>query len=122
MHTASLISLHTGGYPHIQARKADVSPGMRRTFAITALALFMFSLDRTVVLTALPDIGADLGAGLNGLQWTVNAYTLTFAVLVVTGAALGDRFGRRRMLVVGLALFTLGSGAAALSHSVGTLV
>src|SRR3954453_1149141 len=95
---------------------------MRRTFAITALALFMFSLDRTVVLTALPDIGADLGAGLDGLQWTLNAYTLTFAVLVVTGAALGDRFGRRRMLVLGLALFTLGSALAALSHSVGTLV
>jgi EmrB/QacA subfamily drug resistance transporter len=95
---------------------------MRRTFAITALALFMFSLDRTVVLTALPDIGADLGAGLNGLQWTLNAYTLAFAVLVVTGAALGDRFGRRRMLVVGLALFTLGSGLAALSHSIGMLV
>ena len=95
---------------------------MRRTFAITALALFMFSLDRTVVLTALPDIGADLGAGLNGLQWTLNAYTLAFAVLVVTGAALGDRFGRRRMLVVGLALFTLGSALAALSHSIGALV
>src|SRR3954454_2821823 len=95
---------------------------MRRTFAITALALFMFSLDRTVVLTALPDIGADLGAGLDGLQWTLNAYTLTFAVLVVTGGALGDRFGRRRMLVVGLALFTLGSALAALSDSVGALV
>lgn len=62
---------------------------MRRTFAITAIALFMFSLDRTVVLTALPQIRADLGAGLEGLQWTLNAYTLTFAVLVVTGAALG---------------------------------
>jgi EmrB/QacA subfamily drug resistance transporter len=95
---------------------------MRRTFAITALALFMFSLDRTVVLTALPDIGADLGAGLSGLQWVLNAYTLTFAVLVVTGAALGDRFGRRRMLVVGLALFTLGSGLAAVSSSIGWLV
>jgi EmrB/QacA subfamily drug resistance transporter len=95
---------------------------MRRTFAITAIALFMFSLDRTVVLTALPDIGADLGAGLQGLQWTLNAYTLTFAVLVVTGAALGDRFGRRLMLVVGLALFTLGSAGAALSGSIGVLV
>jgi len=95
---------------------------MRRTFVITALALFMFSLDRTVVLTALPDIGADLGAGLDGLQWVVNAYTLTFAVLVVTGAALGDRFGRRRMLVLGLGLFTLGSGLAAVSSSIGWLV
>jgi EmrB/QacA subfamily drug resistance transporter len=95
---------------------------MRRTFAITAVALFMFSLDRTVVLTALPDIGADLGAGLEGLQWTLNAYTLTFAVLVVTGAALGDRLGRRRMLVAGLALFTAGSAGAALSSSIGALV
>ncbi len=95
---------------------------MRRTFAITAVALFMFSLDRTVVLTALPDIGADLGAGLRGLQWTLNAYTLTFAVLVVTGAALGDRFGRRRMLIAGLELFTAGSAGAALSQSIGMLV
>ena len=66
------------------------------TFAITSLALFMVTLDNLVVTTALPVIRRDLHAGLSGLEWTVNAYTLTFAVLLLTGAALGDRFGRRR--------------------------
>jgi MFS family permease len=65
------------------------------------------------VTTALPVIRRDLGAGIGGLEWTVNAYTLTFAVLLLTGAALGDRFGRRRLLAVGLALFTVSSAAAA---------
>ena len=59
----------------------------------------MVTLDNLVVTTALPVIRADLGASLEGLEWTVNAYTLTFAVLLLTGAALGDRFGRRRMFV-----------------------
>ena len=66
------------------------------TFAITSLALFMVTLDNLVVTTAMPVIRQDLHAGLSGLEWTVNAYTLTFAVLLLTGAALGDRFGRRR--------------------------
>ena len=87
------------------------------TFAITSIALFMVSLDNLVVTTALPVIRADLGASLAELEWMVNAYTLTFAVLLLTGAALGDRFGRRRMFVVGLAIFTAGSAAAALSPS-----
>ena len=69
------------------------------TFAITSIALFMVSLDNLVVTTALPVIRADLGATLAELEWMVNAYTLTFAVLLLTGAALGDRFGRRRMFV-----------------------
>ena len=64
------------------------------TFAITSLALFMVALDNLVVTTALPVIKRDLGASLADLQWMVNAYTLTFAVLLITGAALGDRFGR----------------------------
>jgi EmrB/QacA subfamily drug resistance transporter len=89
---------------------------------ITALALFMATLDNLVVTTALPVIRDHLHAGLSGLEWTVNAYTLTFAVLLLTGAALGDRFGRRRMFVVGLALFTVASAAAALSPSIGWLV
>ena len=72
------------------------------TFVITSIALFMVTLDNLVVTTALPVIRADLGASLEGLEWTVNAYTLTFAVLLLTGAALGDRFGRRRMFVIGL--------------------
>ena len=73
------------------------------TFAITSIALFMVALDNLVVTTALPVIRRDLGATLEGLEWTVNAYTLTFAVLLLTGAALGDRFGRRRLFVIGLA-------------------
>src|SRR6202049_2445867 len=83
------------------------------TFAITSAALFMASLDNLVVTTALPSIRAHLHASLEGLQWTVNAYTLTFAVLLLPGATLGERYGRRRMFVTGLALFTAGSGAAA---------
>ena len=72
------------------------------TFAITAIALFMVSLDNLVVTTALPVIRRDLGSSLQDLEWMVNAYTLTFAVLLLTGAALGDRFGRRRLFVIGL--------------------
>ncbi len=92
------------------------------TFAITSAALFMASLDNLVVTTALPSIRAHLHASLAGLQWTVNAYTLTFAVLLLTGATLGERYGRRRMFVAGLGLFTLGSAAAALAPSIGLLV
>jgi EmrB/QacA subfamily drug resistance transporter len=92
------------------------------TFAITAIALFMVSLDNLVVTTALPVIRRDLGSSLQDLEWMVNAYTLTFAVLLLTGAALGDRFGRRRMFALGLVLFTAGSAAAALAPSSGLLI
>ncbi len=92
------------------------------TFVVTSVAVFMVSLDNLVVTTALPVIKADLGASLSGLEWTVNAYTLTFAVLLLTGAALGDRFGRKRMFVVGLAIFTFGSAAAALAPSIEALI
>src|SRR6185312_12311449 len=92
------------------------------TFAITSIALFMVTLDNLVVTMALPQIRLDLGASLEGLEWTVNAYTLPFAVLLLTGAALGDRFGRRRMFVAGLALFTAASAAAALAPSIEWLV
>src|SRR3954454_2964222 len=91
------------------------------TFALTSAALFMVTLDNLVVTTALPVIRTDLHAGLSGLEWTVNAYTLTFAVLLLTGAALGDRFGRRRMFAIGLGIFTLASAAAALAPSIGAL-
>src|SRR5207249_3920059 len=91
------------------------------TFAITSLALFMVTLDNLVVTTALPVIRRDLHATLQGLEWTVNAYTLTFAVLLLTGAALGDRFGRRLLFTIGLAIFTAGSAAAALAPSIGAL-
>src|SRR6476659_2392786 len=88
------------------------------TFAITSIALFMVSLDNLVVSTAIPVIRVDLHASLESLSWTVNAYTLTFAVLLLTGAALGDRFGRRRMFAIGVAIFTAASVAAALAPSV----
>jgi len=92
------------------------------TFAITAVGVFMVTLDNLVVTTALPVIRKDLHASVESLEWTVNAYTLTFAVLLLTGAALGDRFGRRRMFAVGLGIFTLASAAAALAPSAGALV
>src|SRR4249919_926191 len=92
------------------------------TFAITSVALFMTTLDNLVVTTALPVIRVQLHAGLSGLEWTVNAYTLTFAVLLITGAALGDRFGRRKMFVAGLGIFTLASAAAALAPSIEVLI
>src|SRR6266496_1757023 len=81
------------------------------TFAITSTALFMASLDNLVVT-----------ASLEGLQWTVNAYTLTFAVLLLTGATLGERYGRRRLFTIGLGLFTAGSAAAAMAPGIGALV
>ena len=94
----------------------------RWTFALTSLGWFVFALDRMVVTTALPAIRADLGADVAGTEWVVSAYTLTFAVLLLTGAALGDRFGRRRMFVAGVALFTAGSAAAALAPTIAVLV
>src|SRR5207244_2814088 len=92
------------------------------TFAITAVALFMVTLDNLVVTTALPVIRRDLHADLQQLEWTVNAYTLTFAVLLLTGAALGDRFGRRRIFTLGLAVFSFASAAAALAPSATWLI
>src|SRR5881398_2023344 len=91
------------------------------TFVITSIALVMVTLDNLVVTTAIPVIRKDLHASLQGLEWTVNAYTLTFAVLLLTGAALGDRFGRRRLFVIGMLLFTGASAFAALSTSADAL-
>ena len=92
------------------------------TFAIVSIALFMVVLDNLVVTNALPSIREDLGATIQSLEWTVNAYTLSYAVLLLTGAALGDRFGRRRMFVLGLGLFTLASAAAALAPTTEALI
>jgi EmrB/QacA subfamily drug resistance transporter len=92
------------------------------TFVVTSVALFMTSLDNLVVTTALPVIRENLHASLASLEWTVNAYTLTFAVLLLTGATLGERFGRRRMFLIGLLIFTAGSAAAALAPSAGWLI
>ena len=105
-------------------RRIEMSDKARMlwAFAITSIALFMTTLDNLVVTTALPVIRHDLHASLSGLEWTVNAYTLTFAVLLLTGAALGDRFGRRRLFVIGLAIFTGASALAALAGSANELI
>src|SRR6266550_3362869 len=91
------------------------------TFAITSVALFMVTLDNLVVTSALPVIRHNLHASLTQLEWTVNAYTLTFAVLLLTGAALGDRYGRRLMFSIGIGVFTIGSAVAALSTTADAL-
>ena len=90
--------------------------------ALTGLGSLMAALDTLVVATALPTIRQDLGASLEQLEWTVNAYNLSFAVLLMTGAALGDRFGRRRLYAVGLGVFALASAACALAPTAGALI
>lgn len=92
------------------------------TFLVSGAAVFMVAMDNLIVTNALPVIRVDLNTGLEGLEWTVNAYTLTFAVLLLTGAALGDRYGRRRLFIIGLSIFTTASAAAALAPNIGTLI
>src|SRR5579875_2784961 len=100
------------------------SPSRQRlwTLIIVSLGLFMVVLDNLVVNVALPSIRRDFGASVQSLEWVVSAYVLAYAVLLLTGAALGDRFGRRRMFVSGIALFTLASAGAALAPSAGLLI
>src|SRR6266404_9781751 len=90
--------------------------------ALTSVASFMMALDALVVTTALSTIRVDLGASIEALEWVVNAYNLSFAVLLLTGTALGDRFGRRRVFAAGLALFVAASAACALAGSAGWLI
>ena len=92
------------------------------TLGIVSVGLFMVVLDNLVVSVALPSIHRDLHASIQTLEWTVNAYVLTYAAFLLTGAALGDRFGRRRMFIAGLAIFTAASAAAALAPTSATLV
>ncbi len=106
------------GVSDASGTRLAMSPKALWALAITSVAVFMVTLDNLVVTTAIPVLREDLHASLSGLQWTVNAYTLTFAVLLLTGAALGDRFGRRRLLVIGIAIFTVASAAAALAPSI----
>ncbi|MFF6993852.1 DHA2 family efflux MFS transporter permease subunit [Streptomyces sp. NPDC008313] len=103
------------------------SPAARRggaawALVITSVAGFMAALDNLVVTTALPSIREDLGGALDDLEWTVSAYTLTFAVLLMFGAALGDRFGRRRLFLTGLTVFTGASAAAAMAPGIDSLI
>ena len=112
-----------GGGPASGA--AGLAPGRSRngwTLVLAGLGAFMAALDVVVVATALPTLQAHLGASLADLEWTINAYNLVFGCLMLTGAALGDRFGRRRMYVLGLVVFVLGSAMAALSPGTGTLI
>jgi len=102
---------------------ADMPPARRRwTLALAGLGAFMSALDVVVVATALPTMRTQLGASLADLEWTINAYNLALGCLMLTGAALGDRFGRRRMYVLGLVVFTAGSVLAALSPGAGLLI
>src|SRR5215204_2270546 len=104
--------------PNATGTGNGMTPKARWALAITSIAVFMVTLDNLVVTTAVPVLREDLNASLSGLQWTVNAYTLTFAGLLLTGAALGERFGRRRLLVIGIAIFTVASAGAALAPSI----
>jgi MFS family permease len=103
---------------------AELSEKAGKTWvlALTSVASFMVALDALVVTTALSTIRLDLGASIEALEWTVNAYNLSFAVLLLTGAALGDRFGRRRMFAAGLTLFVVASAACAVASNIGTLI
>jgi EmrB/QacA subfamily drug resistance transporter len=92
------------------------------TYLACCVAVFMISMDNLIVTNALPVIRQALHTGLEGLEWTVSAYTLTFAVLLLTGAALGDRFGRRRLMMIGLAVFTAASAASAVAPGIGVLI
>ena len=102
---------------------ADIR-GQRRTWVVvlTGIASMMAALDTVVVSTALSTVRVDLHASVGQLEWTVNAYNLSFAVLLMTAAALGDRFGRKRMFAFGLGLFSVASAACALSPDVGFLI
>jgi EmrB/QacA subfamily drug resistance transporter len=94
----------------------------RWVVVLTGIGSLMAALDTLVVSTALSTIRLDLGASVEQLEWTVNAYNLSFAVLLMTGAALGDRYGRRNLYAAGLALFALSSAACALAPDVGWLI
>jgi EmrB/QacA subfamily drug resistance transporter len=100
----------------------DTKRSIAWVVVLTAIGSFMGALDTLVVSTALPTIRLDLGASISELEWTVNAYNLAFAVMLITAAALGDRFGRRRLYAAGLVGFAAASAAAALSENVGMLI
>src|SRR3954449_12545879 len=92
------------------------------TLAAVSFGLFMIMLDNTIVNVALPSIERDLHVSISSLEWVVTAYALTFAALLITGGKLGDLFGRRRIFIVGIAIFTLSSLACGLAPSAGFLI
>jgi EmrB/QacA subfamily drug resistance transporter len=106
-----------------QSREAaGWTPSQRRVLAVTAVAALLVGLDALVVATALSTVREDLGASVEQLEWTVNAYTLAFAVLMMPASALGDRFGRLRVFVAGLAVFAAASVGCALAGDVNVLI
>jgi EmrB/QacA subfamily drug resistance transporter len=107
---------------HVAGHSAATVGHPVRTFIVVGTAMFMAQLDNLVVTSALPSIQKSLHAGLSGLQWTISAYTLTFAVFLLSGATLGDRYGRKRLFGLGLTIFTLGSVGSALAPDIGTLI
>jgi EmrB/QacA subfamily drug resistance transporter len=103
-------------------QETDARGGKNWVLGVAALASFMVALDTQVLTAALATIRAEFGAPMEALQWTVNAFNLSFAVLLLTGAALGDRFGRRRLFAAGIALFMASSVGCALSGSIAALI
>jgi EmrB/QacA subfamily drug resistance transporter len=112
--------------PAIVTPAISTAPGLRTaqrwTLVLGSFASFLVGLDALVVTTALPTLHEALGAGVEGLSWTVNAYALAFAVSILTGSTLGDRYGRRRMFIAGLAVFTIASALCALSPTIALLI
>jgi EmrB/QacA subfamily drug resistance transporter len=106
----------------IAAEVAEGHPHRRQILAVLCLALLIVVIDNTILNTALPTLARELRAGPSDLQWIVDSYTLVFAALVIVAGAWGDRFGRRRGLVLGLVLFAAGSAAAALAGSAAELI
>jgi EmrB/QacA subfamily drug resistance transporter len=102
--------------------RTNTKNATRWVVLLTAIGSLMAALDTLVVSTALSTIRIDLGASVEQLEWTVNAYNLSFAVLLMTGAALGDRFGRRNLYATGVGLFTVASALCALAPNVGVLI
>src|ERR1700730_10029900 len=93
-----------------------------RVVVLTGIASMMAALDTVVVSTALSTVRVHLHASIGQLEWTVNGYNLSFAVLLMTTGALGDRYGRKRMFALGLGLFSAASAACALSPDAGFLI
>ena len=122
--TAAQTAFESTADGQVTAARPAPQPKIRRgwVLGLTSAAYFMVVLDALVVITALPRMQLDLHVGLPALQWTVNAYGIAFAAGIITAAALGDRLGRRRVFITGVALFTLASAACALAPSVSVLI
>src|SRR6201989_1867362 len=101
---------------------AHINRRLGWVLVLTSTAYFMVALDAPVATTALPRMQADLHVGLTSLQWTLNSYGIAFAAGIITAAALGDRYGRRLIFTIGLALFTVASGACAFAPHVSVLI